>query len=101
MGDGRTSDEHRVAAIGDWVIVEGTMPGVPRRQGKIVGLAHPDGSPPYWVRWVEDDHESLFFPGPDGRVAAHPVAPDVVVGHAVPVHEADGVGGGGTPPVTS
>jgi hypothetical protein len=24
-----------------------------------------DGGPPYLVRWGEDEHESLFFPGSD------------------------------------
>ena len=33
-------------------------------------LAHPDGSPPYTVRWLNDDHESVVFPGPDARVEA-------------------------------
>ncbi|WP_084008859.1 DUF1918 domain-containing protein [Planomonospora sphaerica] len=31
-------------------------------------LRRPDGTPPYVVRWVDDEHEGLVFPGPDARV---------------------------------
>jgi Domain of unknown function (DUF1918) len=27
-----------------------------------------DGEPPYVVRWAEDGHEGLFFPGTDASV---------------------------------
>lgn len=56
------------AAVGDWLIVEGTHGSSTRRQGLIVEVSHTDGSPPYLVRWLDDDHESLIFPGPDARV---------------------------------
>ncbi|MEU5864348.1 MULTISPECIES: DUF1918 domain-containing protein [unclassified Nonomuraea] len=56
------------AAKGDQLIVEGTRDGEHRRVGFIVEVAHADGSPPYLVRWLDDDHESLVFPGPDARV---------------------------------
>ena len=29
-----------------------------------------DGNPPYTVRWVEDDRESVVFPGPDAQVVS-------------------------------
>lgn len=48
--------------------MEGTRPGTPRRDGRIVALHHADGSPPYDVEWSDDGRTSLFFPGPD----AHP-----------------------------
>ncbi len=57
--------------MGDWLIIEGTNLGHPRRIGQIVGLRHQDGTPPYAVRWLEDDHESLVFPGPTARVERH------------------------------
>jgi len=63
------------ARVGDWLVIEGRTLGERRRQGQIIGLAHPDGSPPLRVRWVEDDHESLVFPGPDARIEPHPVPP--------------------------
>jgi hypothetical protein len=69
------------AHVGDWLIIEGRTLDEPRRQGEIVELVHPDGSPPYRVRWVEDDHESLVFPGPGARVESHPVPPAAGIRH--------------------
>jgi len=39
-----------------------------RRIGVVVKLRHPDDSPPYVVRWLDDGHEALVFPGPDARI---------------------------------
>ncbi|MHA6794288.1 Rv1733c family protein [Pseudonocardia bannensis] len=47
------------AHVGDWLVLPG-RPGEPHgRRGRVVGLVHPDGSPPYRVRWLADDHESV------------------------------------------
>ena len=62
------------ANVGDHLIVEGTRVGDSRRVGVIVALRHEDGSPPYVVRWQEDGHENLVFPGSDCRVEAAPAA---------------------------
>ncbi|WP_084959932.1 DUF1918 domain-containing protein [Thermoactinospora rubra] len=59
------------AAVGDKLIVENTYGNDVRRTGVIIEVAHPDGSPPYLVRWLEDERETLIFPGPDARVVAH------------------------------
>ncbi|MFJ9282837.1 hypothetical protein HS99_0002300 [Kitasatospora aureofaciens] len=56
------------AAIGDRVIVEGTRPGVPRRDGRVTALHRPDGEPPWEVLWSDTGHSTLFFPGPDSRL---------------------------------
>ncbi|MFE2916483.1 DUF1918 domain-containing protein [Kitasatospora indigofera] len=56
------------AAVGDRIIVRGTRPGAVRRDGEIVGLHHPDGSPPYDVRWAEDGRVTEYIPGPDARI---------------------------------
>ncbi|MFI6925976.1 DUF1918 domain-containing protein [Nonomuraea spiralis] len=56
------------AAAGDRLIVESTRDGEHRRVGLIVEVGHADGSPPYLVRWLDDEHETLVFPGPDARV---------------------------------
>ncbi|HEX2357094.1 MAG TPA: DUF1918 domain-containing protein [Micromonosporaceae bacterium] len=56
------------AQLGDRLVLEGTHVRDPRRVGTIVGLRHPDGSPPYDVRWLDDGREALVFPGPDARV---------------------------------
>ncbi|MEU9044659.1 MULTISPECIES: DUF1918 domain-containing protein [unclassified Kitasatospora] len=56
------------AAAGDRIIVQGTRPGSARRDGEIVGLHHSDGSPPYDVRWSDNDQVTEYFPGPDARI---------------------------------
>lgn len=61
------------AVIGDRVVVEGTREGVPRRDGSIVALHHPDGTPPYDVRWDHTGRVSIFFPGADTHLV-HPSA---------------------------
>lgn len=40
----------------------------PSRDGEILEVPHPDGSPPYRVRWSDDGHESLIYPGVDAYV---------------------------------
>ncbi|MET8946880.1 DUF1918 domain-containing protein [Streptomyces sp. NPDC004542] len=69
------------ARVGDEIVVRGTAAGVVARDGEIVGLHHPDGSPPYDVRWAEDGRVTLYFPGPDAYVrhlthaSPHPAGP--------------------------
>ncbi|MCK2218982.1 DUF1918 domain-containing protein [Actinomadura sp. ATCC 31491] len=58
------------ASAGDRLIVEGTYGGDVRKEGLIIQVEHADGSPPYLVRWLEDGHESLVYPGPDARIVA-------------------------------
>lgn len=55
------------ASVGDRIDVRGRHAGEAGRQGQIVDVRGPDGSPPYLVRW-SDGHEGLFFPGPDAAV---------------------------------
>lgn len=55
------------AHVGDWLEVS-AGPGTHARRGQIVALVHPDGTPPYRVHWLEDEHESLVFPPPDAHV---------------------------------
>lgn len=54
--------------IGDRIVVRGHHQGEPPRDGEILRIDGPDGGPPYLVRWSEDGHESLFFPGSDAHV---------------------------------
>jgi hypothetical protein len=56
------------AKVGDRLVLEGTHVGDARRCGVIAALRHDDGTPPYVVRWLDDDHEGLVFPGPDARI---------------------------------
>jgi hypothetical protein len=61
------------AKVGDRLVLEGTHVGDRRRYGVVIGLRHEDGSPPYVVRWLDDGHEGLVFPGPDAHVEPPPV----------------------------
>lgn len=55
------------AKPGDRLVVQ-SHPGLPGRDAEILEVLHPDGSPPYRVRWSDNGHESLAFPGPDAYV---------------------------------
>ena len=56
------------ARRGDVLVVHGHAVGTPDREGEILEVTHDDGSPPYRVRWSDDGHEALVFPGPDAFV---------------------------------
>lgn len=58
------------AEVGNWLVVHGRTLDDPVREGLVVGVPHPDGSPPYLVRWLDDDRESMYFPGSDATVLA-------------------------------
>ena len=53
---------------GDRIVVRGRNVGMHVRDGEVVDVPHEDGSPPYRVRWSDDDHETLMYPGPDAYV---------------------------------
>lgn len=55
------------AKVGDWLVVKSRATGRPARRGEIVAVGAL-GAPPFRVRWTEDDHEALVFPGPDAEV---------------------------------
>lgn len=59
------------AAAGDRIIVRSTHVGEPDRDGKILEVRGPNGAPPYLVRWSDDGHEGLLFPGPDTQIHHH------------------------------
>ncbi|MFC3994102.1 DUF1918 domain-containing protein [Actinoplanes siamensis] len=56
------------AHIGDRIVVAGVHVGIENRVGVITGIDHPDGSPPYTVKWINDDHTTLFYPGPESWI---------------------------------
>jgi len=60
------------AAVGNWLVVRARLLDQPVRAGEIVEVPHPDGSPPYVVRWQGDEHTSVVFPGADAVVAPGP-----------------------------
>jgi hypothetical protein len=61
------------AAIGDRVVVPGTHVSEAVRDGEVIEVHGENGGPPWVVRWSDDGHESLYFPGPDCQV--HHTAP--------------------------
>jgi hypothetical protein len=56
------------AHVGDRIVLEGIHVGDRRRVGVIVELRREDGTPPYLVRWLDDGHEALIFPGSEARI---------------------------------
>ncbi len=56
------------AHVGDRIIVRGHRVGEPPRDAEILEVRGADGGPPYLVRWAENGHESLFFPGSDAYI---------------------------------
>lgn len=56
------------ADVGDKIVIEGHHVGEPRRDAVVLEVHGPDGAPPYLVRWGDDGHEGLFFPGSDASV---------------------------------
>jgi len=51
-------------------VLESGRLGAARRVGVITDLLHHDGTPPYWVKWLDNEHEGLYFPGPDCHLEA-------------------------------
>jgi len=56
------------AEPGDWLIVASSTVDHQFRRGYIAEVPAQDGTPPYRVRWTDDDRTTLVFPGPDARV---------------------------------
>lgn len=44
------------------------------RQGLVIGVPHPDGSPPYIVKWLSDGHIAMVFPSQYSRII--PASPE-------------------------
>lgn len=59
------------AHIGDTLIVRSHAVDRPPRRATIMELRGPNGAPPYVVRWHDDDHVSLCFPGSDATLERH------------------------------
>ncbi|HEY2998813.1 MAG TPA: DUF1918 domain-containing protein [Acidimicrobiales bacterium] len=56
------------AKVGDTIVVKGHHLGQPDRNAVVLQVNGTEGDPPYVVRWSEDGHEGLFFPGTDAFV---------------------------------
>ena len=56
------------AKVGDRLVIKGHKVGNPDKDAEILEVRGADGGPPYLVRWSEDGHEALVFPGSDAVV---------------------------------
>jgi Domain of unknown function (DUF1918) len=63
------------ANVGDRLVIKGHHVGEPDRDAEILEVHGEDGAPPYLVRWEEDGHEGLLFPGPDASIEHFPAHP--------------------------
>jgi hypothetical protein len=54
--------------VGDWLVIKGATLDRPDQRGLITEVHSSDGSPPYVVRWLDNDHLATVFPGPDAIV---------------------------------
>jgi Domain of unknown function (DUF1918) len=59
------------AKVGDRIVIHAHHTGEPDRDCEILEVRGADGAPPYMVRWEEDGHQALFFPGTDASVAPY------------------------------
>lgn len=57
-----------IAKVGDRVVLKGVHVGDHNRVGVITALRNEDGTPPYEVRWLDDGHAGLVFPGPEAHI---------------------------------
>ena len=62
----RGNDGALHAAPGDRLVVR-SLRG-PKRDAEILEVRHVDGTPPYVVRWSDNGHEALVYPGADAFV---------------------------------
>ena len=56
------------AEVGDWLVMKGFTIDQPDQRGLITEVHSTDGSPPYVVHWLGNDHVATVFPGPDAIV---------------------------------
>jgi hypothetical protein len=56
------------ATEGDRIVVKGHRVGEQQRDGEILEVRGRDGEPPYLVRWSDDGHVALVFPGADAYI---------------------------------
>jgi len=56
------------AQVGDRIVIRSPHVDEPVRDGEVLEVRGADGAPPYRVRWSDNGHEGLLFPGPDATV---------------------------------
>lgn len=58
------------ASVGDRIVVASRRVDGHVRDGEVVELRHPDGTPPFVVRWSDTGQTSVFYPGVETRVVS-------------------------------
>ncbi len=58
------------ANAGDRLVVLGAHVDDHVRDGLIIEVHGVDGAPPYLIRWFDNGHESVVFPGAGTRIVA-------------------------------
>jgi hypothetical protein len=56
------------AVVGDTLIIGTASEGRLARTGEIIEVLGSDGAPPYRVRWLAGEYESVITPGSGARV---------------------------------
>jgi hypothetical protein len=56
------------AKVGDWLVMKGFTTDQREQRGLITEVHSTDGSPPYVVHWLDNDHIATVFPGPDAII---------------------------------
>lgn len=56
------------ASVGDRIVVVSNRTEHPPRDGRILEVRNPDGSPPYLIEWSDTGHRGLVYPGSDAYV---------------------------------
>jgi hypothetical protein len=56
------------AKKGDRLLIKSHRVGEAERDAEILAVQGDHGEPPYVVRWSEDGHEGLVFPGSDAEI---------------------------------
>lgn len=56
------------AKVGDRLVIKGHKVGNLDKDAEILEVRGENGGPPYLVRWSEDGHEALVFPGSDAVI---------------------------------
>jgi hypothetical protein len=67
MGSGSAPVTARVHG-GDRLVVRAHRQGAPQRDAEILEVLGEDGGPPFRVRWSDDGHETIVYPGSDAYI---------------------------------
>jgi hypothetical protein len=56
------------AQVGDTLVIGGHHVGEHGRKAEILEVRGTGGTPPFLVRWTDDGHQALVFPGSDATI---------------------------------